>query len=563
MGRKVKNNKSYLLITILLFFALLLLVYVYLNAQYSFFSHDYTPLVFVITGGLVFLSIVLALMRYIVGKHLSDDSHYNYGDTESLQVILNNATTSSENNSLDSNGTKDAVPIVKDIADTTLSENNITDSDSIDFNQLEEDLLTATKMEILFESAGLWLFQNIKASYIAFSNITANEKLSIEYYKEDIPCETFLVEAVAERTDSIGIKNTLIHGGHTISVPFYKKGEIFGFVFIGSTADNTVELILENRALSPFIRILSTACLVIELAKTKEQRTSLQKAFSSYVPSAIVDLFEHDPSVLRIGGEYENLTIMFTDLREFTSLSETMAPDNLIAVLNEYFSEMSGVIEAFGGTVSKLVGDGILAFFGPPDTVKNHAEKCCEAALTMKKYEEILNSKLMGSGRIKTPLYTRIGISTGKVILGNIGSEKRLDYTVMGPEVNLASRIEAANKNCNTSILISYETFLAVRNAFECRRAAFMKLKGFSKSVYLFELLDKIKTPAEEKMLLANDLADLLGVDATALLLGGSAVESEPSTNVIAPQNAIASDVDEELEELEEFEDADDLEELD
>ncbi len=557
MEREVKANRIFLVLGTILFFALLLHVYVYINTQYSFFNHDFTPLVFSITGIIILLSSLVCFVRYAAEKKhylkLLEDEEVHFNIQENIQDEINSSLENQDSDIFEE-------PMLEEIVES--SENDVLEKEQpqkieIDFNQLEEDLLTSTKMESLFEVASQWIFANLEVSYVAFSNVTSNEKLSIEYYKEKSPSEVYLVEAVAERTESIGSKTVITHGEHTLSIPFYKKGVIYGFVFLGHQKNDEGFIPLHTQFLAPFIRILSTACLVIELAKTKEQRSSLQKAFSSYVPSAIVDLFEHDPSVLKIGGDYENLTIMFTDLKEFTTLSETMSPDNLVSVLNEYFSEMSGVIEAFGGTVSKLVGDGILAFFGGPGGAgENHAEKCCEAALTMKKYEEILNSKLISSGKLKTPFYTRIGISTGKVILGNIGSEKRLDYTVMGPEVNLASRIEAANKSCGTAILISYETFLVVRNSFECRRAAFMKLKGFSRSVYLFELLDKLKTDTEEKMSLANDLADLLGVEAQNLL------ETEVEEKIV-PSYAIPRHVPVFLnDDLEEFEDADELEEL-
>ncbi len=557
MEREVKANRIFLILGILLFFAFLFHGYVYINTQYSFFSHAFSPWVYNLAGFLIILSSLMCFVRYIAERNYYQDVTPTDDEYDNLQVVLHDAVSNgfreSETTLAQTNCTSEQneneMPAVPSIAETTAA---------IDFNQLEEDLLTSTKMESLFEVATQWILTNLTVSYVAFSNITANDKLSIEYYKEIVPSEVYLVEAVAERSDNIGGKGNVCHGDHSISVPYFKKGEIFGFVFIGFNKTEDGFEKLDTKYLPPFIRILSTACLVIELAKTKEQRSSLQKAFSSYVPSAIVDLFEHDPSVLKIGGEYENLTIMFTDLREFTTLSETMAPDVLITVLNEYFSEMSGVIETFGGTVSKLVGDGILAFFGGPGGAgSNHAEKCCEAALTMKKYEEILNAKLIASGKIKDPLYTRIGISTGKVILGNIGSEKRLDYTVMGPEVNLASRIEEANKKCGTAILISYETFLAVRNSFECRRAAFIKLKGFSRSVYLFELLSKSKTEDEEKMLLANDLADLLGMNAENLLVTDTSAKKHVPAHAIPANAPVISDDD-----LEEFEDAEDLEEL-
>ena len=372
-----------------------------------------------------------------------------------------------------------------------------------DFNQLEEDFLSSMSMVELYEKASNWLFTKFPLTYVAFSLITPNDKLSIEFFKTNkilekeyynamSPYEYNLISSVAERTQNGFDKDSVVHENDTYSMAFSRKGSILGYIFVGYTkVGNNISKGNLNYV-RPFIRIFNTACLVLELAKTKEQRISLQKAFSSYVPSALVNSFEHDPSVLKIGGEHETLSIMFTDLQGFTAFSQTMQPDVLITLLNEYFSEMSGVIERFGGTVSKLAGDGILAFFRAPDTDGHHAERCCEAALIMKKYEQILNAKLIESGRIKEPLFTRIGINTGEVILGNIGSEKRLDYTIMGPEVNLTSRIEQANKKLKTQILISNATYLEVNEAFNCQAVAYAKLKGFTEAVQLYELIEKV-----------------------------------------------------------------------
>lgn len=360
------------------------------------------------------------------------------------------------------------------------------------FNILEEDLLTSSSMLEVYEKAATWLFSKFSLTYVAFSLININDKLSIEYYKEASPNESYLIEAVSERISENLTSDFKLHANNTFSMPFSRKGKLLGYIFIGFVSKISKVTESEIKKIHPFLRIFNTACIVLELTKTKEQRSSLQKAFSSYVPSAIVNSFEHDPSVLRIGGDYETLTIMFTDLQGFTALSQTMKPTHLVTVLNEYFSEMSGVIERFGGTVSKLSGDGILAFFKESDTNGLHAAHCCEAAIIMKKYEQILNNKLIENGNLKEPLFTRIGINTGEVVLGNIGSEKRLDYTIIGPEVNLASRIEQANKKLNTQILISHATYTQVKDTFDCNPIAYARLKGFKEAVQLYELIEKV-----------------------------------------------------------------------
>ncbi len=556
----MRGRGTYLFLAIFLFLAFIAHLSLYFNDNFLWYTEQFSVYVFYSVGALVLLCSLVCFNNFMSWnrkfvKHLHESEKYILHLDKTLTDIPNNngSSKTEEIKVLESTPVQE-LQIEKDsqeINDAKIDKNVTQAHRDVDYNNLEEELLTATKMEAVYELSYQWLVENLQISYVAFATITKKEKLSVEFYKETCLCNEYLVEAVIERTELISFHDYKLHSNHTVSYPYFKKGEMIGFIFLGYPNNLEKEHLRNRKYVRPFIRILSTACLLIELAKTKEQRSSLQKAFSSYVPSAIVDLIEHDPSVLKIGGEYENLTIMFTDLKEFTTLSETMSPDILVTVLNEYFSEMSGVIETFGGTVSKLVGDGILAFFGGPNSTGNHAEKCCEAALTMKKYESILNDKLMGSGKLKEPLFTRIGISTGEVILGNIGSEKRLDYTVIGPEVNLASRIEEANKKCDTSILISYQTFLAIRNTFDCRRVAFMKLKGFRRSVYLFEPLGKRKTESELNQGFAEDVASLMGLDASQIL--------SPTIQNTEKHKTMNVDVEElaPLDDLEELEDAD------
>jgi adenylate cyclase len=180
---------------------------------------------------------------------------------------------------------------------------------------------------------------------------------------------------------------------------------------------------------------------------------------------------------------------MFTDLQGFTTLSDSMDPVKLVRVLNMYLNEMSEVILALGGTIDKFEGDAIMAFFGAPIPMSDHAIKCCKAALRMKKMETIINNQLMAEKILTQPLHTRIGINSGDMVVGNVGSLKRIDYTIIGGNVNIAARIETVNKDYNTSVLIGEQTYELVKDYFVTRMVDTVKLRGISKPVVVYELL--------------------------------------------------------------------------
>src|SRR5262249_23515961 len=152
----------------------------------------------------------------------------------------------------------------------------------------------------------------------------------------------------------------------------------------------------------------------------------------------------------RISGQRRELTILFSDIKDFTSISEALRPAEIAAQLSEYLNSVTEAIVEESGTVDKYIGDAVMAFWGAPLELKNHAAAACRAALRAQKRIKELNASWAAEGR---PAFcTRIGINTGEVIVGNMGSEQRLNYTVIGDPVNLASRLEGINKNYGTRI---------------------------------------------------------------------------------------------------------------
>jgi class 3 adenylate cyclase/AmiR/NasT family two-component response regulator len=217
---------------------------------------------------------------------------------------------------------------------------------------------------------------------------------------------------------------------------------------------------------------------------------NLKKLFSSYLSEEVAEQITADPSKLSLGGSRRNMTAMFTDIQKFTAIAERLKPENLVALLNRYLTGMSDVIIGQKGVVDKYVGDAIVSFFGAPITLADHAARACASALLMKKREQEMNDVFLQEGIVPCSMYSRIGINTGDMVVGNMGSERKLCYTVMGNEVNIASRLEALNKRLGTWIIVSDSTREAAGSGFKFRRLGRVQLNGINKPVVVHELQD-------------------------------------------------------------------------
>jgi len=218
----------------------------------------------------------------------------------------------------------------------------------------------------------------------------------------------------------------------------------------------------------------------------RRERQRIRGMFAKYVPDKVIKVLYENPDLMNLGGEERELTILFSDLAGFTPIAEELPPTELVEWLNEYLSEMTDIILQHDGIIDKYEGDLIMAEFGAPLPDADHAEKGCRAALAMQKRLAELREKWKGEGR--APLYARIGISTGKVVLGNMGSRAVHDYTVLGDPVNLASRLEGANKVFGTSIMISEATRAGAGDAIHARELDLLRVKGKQRAVTVFEL---------------------------------------------------------------------------
>ncbi|MBP7844166.1 MAG: adenylate/guanylate cyclase domain-containing protein [Proteobacteria bacterium] len=240
-------------------------------------------------------------------------------------------------------------------------------------------------------------------------------------------------------------------------------------------------------AIASFV-IISMGLLYRYITEERE-KTFVKGAFEKYVSPKLVKTIMKDPQNLSLGGEKRHMTVLFTDVRSFTSISEKLSASELSKFLNDYLSPMSDIILKFDGTIDKYMGDAIMALFGAPIYFEDHAKKAVDSALDMISELEKLNEVWSKIGLPK--IETGIGINTGDMSVGNMGSKKIFSYTVMGDAVNLASRIEGITKEYHARLLISEFTFKELPKEYACRKIDKVRVKGKEEPVTLFEVLAK------------------------------------------------------------------------
>ena len=214
------------------------------------------------------------------------------------------------------------------------------------------------------------------------------------------------------------------------------------------------------------------------------QRDFIRDTFGRYVTKGVVEELLENPDGLRLGGEKREVTIMFTDLRGFTPLSENLDPENVVDILNRYFGDMSSIVDKYRGTVSEFMGDGILAFFGAPVEHGDSPSRAVTCAVEMQIAMELINRDSVKDGLPEVAM--GIGINTGEVIVGNIGSEKRAKYGVVGHAINLTARIESST--IGGQILISGATYEKARDTVIIKQEQKFRLKGVEEEVVLYDV---------------------------------------------------------------------------
>jgi adenylate cyclase len=227
--------------------------------------------------------------------------------------------------------------------------------------------------------------------------------------------------------------------------------------------------------------------LFYHLVVEEREKRKIKGSFKQYLSPKIIDVITKDPDKLKLGGEEREVTIFFLDIAGFTTMSEALSPNQLVEVMNQCLTKFSNVIFNHDGLINKYIGDCIMAFWNAPVEQPNHATKASLAGLDCIKALGPLNENFKKQGL--PSIDCRVGINTGMVVVGNMGSSERFDYTVMGDSVNLASRLEGANKEYKTHIMISEATFEAAKNDIEARDIDLIRVKGKKEPRRVFELL--------------------------------------------------------------------------
>jgi adenylate cyclase len=229
---------------------------------------------------------------------------------------------------------------------------------------------------------------------------------------------------------------------------------------------------------------------IVEIQKLQDSIYRMRKsleAFGKFVPKNLVRSLVDKETEVKIGGKKKRLTILFSDIEGFTSISENAAPDKLMLHLSEYFDELSRIVLKEHGTIDKYIGDSIMAFWGAPQIDVKHSLNACQAALFCQKKLTYLNRKWIYDK--KPALNTRIGIHTGDVIVGNLGSSERMNYTVIGDSANLASRLEGVNKQYGTKIIISETVYKEIHENAIVRPLDIVSVKGKNQGIAIYELI--------------------------------------------------------------------------
>ncbi|MFH1073638.1 MAG: adenylate/guanylate cyclase domain-containing protein [Candidatus Firestonebacteria bacterium] len=224
-----------------------------------------------------------------------------------------------------------------------------------------------------------------------------------------------------------------------------------------------------------------------DMAKNLKEKEQIKVAFSRYMSAELLNEVIKSGGRTTFGGEKRLVTILFSDIRDFTSMAEALDPQQVVRLLNEYFTCMNEVIFRNKGMINKYMGDAIMALYGAPVPLKDHAVKAVATALEMNKELNNLRTKWSSEGR---PIFgMKIGITTGEVVLGNIGSMGHMEYTVIGDAVNVAARLQALNKNYGTQILVSQKTNDLVKDHFETRQVELVQFKGKTSFDLVYEVL--------------------------------------------------------------------------
>ncbi|MBF0126210.1 MAG: adenylate/guanylate cyclase domain-containing protein [Magnetococcales bacterium] len=290
----------------------------------------------------------------------------------------------------------------------------------------------------------------------------------------------------------------------TIHAPTYRTfaALMLGVVFVGAATWLYVHVGLVFSMSYPLIAgflgflAITMRYYLLEMS----QKKMIKGAFGQYLSPKVVDILVKDPSKLSLGGEQREMTAFFSDVAGFSSISEKLTPSELVQLLNEYLTAMCDIIARYDGTVDKFEGDAIIAFWGAPLDQPDHAKLACWAAADMAAHMESMRERLLAEGRPK--MTVRMGLNSGPMVVGNMGSKQRMDYTIMGDAVNLAARLEGANKFYASGTMISGSTCEQAREHIEVRLLDTIRVVGKKEPVPIYQLMGHkgSLSPQQEEM---------------------------------------------------------------
>ncbi len=264
----------------------------------------------------------------------------------------------------------------------------------------------------------------------------------------------------------------------------------FGFLLLAAIAIGDWWLFTQHNLWLPALAAVASVITVYAglgghaYFSEQRQRRETRRAFSLYLAPEVVDEIMAHPEKLKLGGERREITLLFTDLKGFTNISEQLGPEQVAQLLNEHFSRATAIIKKHGGTVNRFIGDSIMAIWGAPLADEKHARNACLAACELQLDMGKLREEF--SQRGLPPIFMRVGIHTGPAIVGNLGAADRFDYTAIGDSVNLASRLEGVNKAYGTEILVSDKTVHLLKGALPLRQVDRVIVKGKTEAVDIF-----------------------------------------------------------------------------
>ncbi|MBI3037930.1 adenylate/guanylate cyclase domain-containing protein [bacterium] len=306
--------------------------------------------------------------------------------------------------------------------------------------------------------------------------------------------ENHVIKRVSLRTEQI-IAGLFLFGSVTLVWIFspIKGLALFALIALGYAGSG---FLLFSRSLlwfpiaSPLLSAIGALIpnLALRVLVSEQKHAVIKKLFSAYVSPKVLTYVQQRPDLLKLEGERREATVFFSDLKGFTTISETMPAERLSQVMNDYLTPMTEIIMEHEGYLDKYIGDAIMAVFGIPMEDPKHALHACQAAVRQKRRLVQVAQIIEREANVK--ISARMGVNSGIVCAGNMGSKERFQYTVMGDIVNQASRFEGANKIFGSSIMMGESTFLAVRKDVFARLLAHLTVKGKTEAVVVYELID-------------------------------------------------------------------------